>query len=316
MGPDGPSTSAVPVLIPPPLRAGDTVRFVSPASTPTRDMVERRATIFEEWGFNVQFAAHAFDQQAYMAGTDEQRLADLNGAYRDPVVRAVLATRGGKGSYRIAPHIDFEAVRRDPKFLIGFSDITALHMMLWKQCRIVGVHGKLMGDFADRLYPENIAAHKTALMGDGPLVVAADPAEVTSELTTSGRAEGVLLGGHLALIGAVAGWGLPDMRGAVLLLEAINMELGHVDRTLTMLINGGHLDGVAGIAIGQFTGFKAHGAFTVMDLLREYLGPLGVPILGGLPLGHGAAPRSVYLGTRAVLDADAGVLTSTREAMV
>ena len=82
-----------------------------------------------------------------------------------------------------------------------------------------------------------------------------------------------------------------------------------------MLTKGGHLNGIAGVAIGQFVGFKPNGPITAIDLLREYLEPIGVPILGGLPLGHGAAPRSVYLGTRAVLDADTGVLTSTREAM-
>lgn len=312
---DGMTERAAPVILPPPLRPGDTVRFVSPASTPDRANIDKRAAILESWGLKVSFGDHVFDQHAYMAGTDAQRLADINAAYRDPHVRAIIATRGGAGSYRIAPYLDFDAVRADPKMLTGFSDITCLHAMLWRECRIVGVHGKLMGDFADRIYPENEAAFRAALMTDAGMDLWAEPAEITASLTTSGQAEGVLLGGHLKLIAAMAGWGLPSFRDAIVLFEAVNMSLEDVDRTLLSLIKGGHLDGVRGFAIAQFTGFKSHGSFTVMDLLREYLEPLGVPILGGLALGHGANPRSVFLGTRAQLDADAGRLSVFREAV-
>lgn len=307
---------AMPVIVPPPVKPGDTVRFVSPASTPDRGMVERRVAVLEEWGLNVQLGEHVFAKHGFLAGSDQQRLADINAAFRDPMVRAVLATRGGKGSYRIAPDLDFDAVRGDPKPLVGFSDITALHMCMFKMGRIAGVHGALFADADDRLSLETTLSHKNALMGLDPLRIDTDPDEASSALTTAGWAEGVLLGGNLTMIGAMAGWGLPDLRGAILLLEAVNMELGQVDRTLTMLTKGGHLDGIAGVAIGQFVGFKPNGPITVIDLLREYLEPMGVPILGGLPLGHGGAPHSVYLGTRAVLDADAGVLTSTREAMI
>jgi muramoyltetrapeptide carboxypeptidase len=302
------------VVVPPPVNPGDTVRFVSPASTPERDNVHQRAEILERWGLKVQFADHAFGSYGYMAATDEQRLADLNDAYRDPEVRAVIATRGGSGSYRIAADVDFAAVRANPKMLLGFSDITALHSMLWRQCRIVGVHGKLMGDFADRIDPLNSEAYRAALMGHGDLVVPMEPTEITAELTTKGRAEGVLLGGHLKLLAAMAGWGLPSFDGAILMLEAVNMSVEDADRALLMLTKGGHLDGVAGVAVCQFTGFRSHGEITIMSLLRDYLGPLGVPILGGVPLGHGAVPRSVYLGTFAVLDADNGTLISTRKA--
>ncbi|WP_412474589.1 S66 peptidase family protein [Rhizobium sp. WW22] len=129
------------MLMPPPLRPGDKVRFVSPASSPDRDMVLRHAEILKGWGLNVDFGEHAFSKWSYLAGTDEERLADLNAAFRDPKVRAIFTTRGGKGSYRIADQVDFAAVRRDPKFVIGFSDITALHLSLLKHCHQVGIHG-------------------------------------------------------------------------------------------------------------------------------------------------------------------------------
>jgi muramoyltetrapeptide carboxypeptidase len=111
-------------LTPPKLRPGDKVRFVSPASTPERDAVLRSAAVLKAWNLEVEYGAHAFAADGPFAGTDAQRAEDLNAALRDPTVRAVFATRGGRGCYRIADRIDFEAVGRDPKLLLGFSEIT------------------------------------------------------------------------------------------------------------------------------------------------------------------------------------------------
>jgi muramoyltetrapeptide carboxypeptidase len=135
---------------------------------------------------------------------------------------------------------------------------------------------------------------------------------MTSALTTSGVAEGVLLGGNLNMITTAAGWALPSLNGAILLLEAVNMYVAQVDRELTMLRKAGHLDGVAGIALGQFTGFQPSNAFTIIDLLREHLEPMGVPILGGLPLGHGDQTLSTLVGGTATLDATSGYLIVKR----
>lgn len=106
-----------PAIIPSKLQVGDKVRFVSPASPPEREQVFHRAKILESWGLEVDFGEHAFRKVAYLAGTDEERLADFDAALRDPKVRAIFATRGGKGSYRIADRLDFDAARRDPKFV-------------------------------------------------------------------------------------------------------------------------------------------------------------------------------------------------------
>jgi muramoyltetrapeptide carboxypeptidase len=125
-------------------------------------------------------------------------------------------------------------------------------------------------------------------------------------------AEGVLLGGNLDSIATAAGWALPPLDGAILLLEAVNMYLGQVDRQLTMLRKAGHLAGLAGVALGQFTGFQPSGTFTIVDLLREHLDPLRVPVLGGLPLGHGDDPLGTLVGTTAILDATSQELTVGR----
>lgn len=292
-----------PAVLPPKLKPGDRVRFVSPASTPDPLDVMRQVGILQEWGFVVDFGDHVYDKLGYLAGSDEDRLADLNAAFRDPDIRAIFATRGGKGSYRIADRIDFDAVRRDPKPLVGFSDITILHLTLWQRCRLIGIGGGLLGDTADR------DALRAMLTGCDDVVIDADPEETTATLTTSGRAEGRLIGGNLDMLITAAGWALPSLRGAILFIEAVNMQRGQLDRGLTMLRKAGHLDGVAGIAIGQFVGFDLSLRVNAIDILRDHLASLDAPILGGLPVGHGARHRAILHGAEATLDTQTRRLT-------
>ncbi|WP_218014448.1 S66 peptidase family protein [Mycolicibacterium palauense] len=297
------------VLRPTRVQVGDKVRLVSPGSPPNHDDVLHDQREFESWGLEVELGDNVFNKYGYLAGTDGERLSDLNHALRDPSVRAIVATRGGKGSYRIADQLDFAAARNDPKFLVGFSDITILHMSMWKHSRIVGLHGALYVDETTGEIPHlRSQSLRAALMSGGPTIVASRAEESTSQLTTNGTACGPLLGGNLDMIAAGAGWALPDLHGAILFIEAVDLHLGQVDRQLTMLRNAGHLDGIAGIAVGQFTKFSPSKGITIIGLLRDHLSRLGVPILGGLPLGHGDRPATVPLGAVAVLDAEAGTL--------
>ncbi|HWE18842.1 MAG TPA: LD-carboxypeptidase [Hyphomicrobiaceae bacterium] len=281
------------------------MKLVSPASTPDKDGVFRCAQIFESWGLRVELGAHVFREVGYLAGTDEERAADVNDALRDPGVRAIFASRGGKGAYRILDRLDFTAARADPKVLIGFSDITNLHLVLWKECRLVGIHGPLASWSSEYVGLASVEALRRAIMTADPVTLRSQP---TSVLTTHGRAAGTLLGGNLDAIANAAGWALPSFVGAILLIEGFGVGLGHIDRQLTMLANAGHLRGVQGIAVGQFTRCGTHGDWTAVDVLRDRLARLGVPILGGLSIGHGLNPATVPLGTAAVLDADAGTL--------
>lgn len=301
-----------PVLVPPRLKNGDRVRVVSPASPPDRDAVARGAEVLAGWGLEVEFGEHVFDRVGYLAGTDEHRLADLNDAFRDPGVRAVLATRGGKGAYRITDGLDFEAIRRDPKPLVGFSDITALHLALWKQCGLVGVHGPCVY-WNEEYYGLGCwAALRAALMITGEIVVRRDPDELTAELTEGAPATGFLMGGNLDAVRNAVGSDLASLSGGILLIEtSLGTGLGMVDRQLTQLIRSGLLDGLRGIAVGQFTGFENERAndWTLLDVLRDRLAKLDVPVLGGLPIGHGPQPATVPLGTTATVDPAAGTLT-------
>ena len=222
----------------------------------------------------------------------------FNAALSDPSVRAIITTRGGKGSYRIADRLDFVAARRDPKFVVGFSDIAVLHLSLWKHCRLIGVHGSLI--------PEGQGCNslRRVLMTSEDICLHSRADEQTAALTTAGTVRGRLIGGNLETISASAGWSLPSLEGEILLLEAVNMFSGQIDRQLTMLRKAGHFRGVVGIAVGQFTDcFKPIDGFTLVDLLRDHLEQLKVPILGGLPLGHGHQPQSTLVGSVAFLDA-------------
>jgi muramoyltetrapeptide carboxypeptidase len=300
-----------PALVGPRLRPGDRVRVVSPASTPGRGEVAQGVELLRSWGLVVELGEHVFDQVGhYLAGTDEDRLADINDAFRDRGVRAVLTTRGGKGSYRIANAIDFEAVRRDPKPLVGFSDITFLHQALYHHCGIATLHGPHIGWSEQFMGPFPADSLRGAMMTTGPVTLHQQPGEASAPLTTGGRATGTLLGGNLRGVGQSVGWG-PSYNGAILALEAIDLMPGEIDGTLTQLLNSGVLEGVRGVAIGQFvrSAAPAPGKWSFLDILGDRLGTLGVPLLGGLSFGHGPAPVTVPLGTTASLDAEAGALT-------
>lgn len=290
------------VLIPPRLAPGDRVRVVSPASTPDRDFVARGVEALTGWGLQVELGRHVFDSVGYLAGTDEDRLADLNDAFRDPGVRAVFASRGGKGAYRISDQLDFAAVRRDPKPLVGFSDITAVHLSLWKECGLAGIHGAFVQ--SDGL--------RKALMTTDEIVVKQDPGELSAGLTQGGPATGFLMGGNLNTIAHAVGGELSSLDGGILLIEDnLGTGLGMIDRQLTQLIKSGLLDDLRGVAVGQLTGFEdAHAnGWSVLDVIRDRLELLAVPVLGGLPIGHGRQAATVPLGTAATIDPAAGTLT-------
>ncbi|NBB09746.1 LD-carboxypeptidase [Pseudomonas sp. SLFW] len=298
-----------PTLNPQILRAGDAVALVSPAGPVAEARVEAAVRELASWGLRPRVYPHALEAEHFLAGSDAHRVADLNDALADPEIRAVLCTRGGYGVQRILAHVDYDAVRRDPKLVVGFSDITALHAALWTRTGLATIHGPVAaqlergGLFASTL--------RHALMSHEPLVVEAEQDEPTFSVRTSGIAHGTLLGGNLTILSTCIGTPFfPDVDGAILLIEDVGELAYRVDRSLTHLGNAGVLQRLAGIAIGQFSE-PGHGnnAIRPPDVLRERLGGLGIPVLGGLSIGHGDRNRAVALGCAATLDADAGTLT-------
>jgi muramoyltetrapeptide carboxypeptidase len=281
------------------------IALVSPASWSDESWLAESIATVESWGFRARVGRHATDRLGYMAGGDRERAADLNAAILDPEVRAILCLRGGCGSLRLLADVDSGALRADPKPIIGFSDITALHQ-LWHQAGVPSVHGAAAGAHATTV--------RRLLVGEPGESVQSDRSQHGADLTTTGTASGPLFGGNLEMLARSVGVVDNNLEGHVLLLE-INRAagLGMVDRALTQLLLSGALAGVSGVAVGALEGFEGYQdrGWTVLDVLHDRLGSLGVPILAGLPLGHLESPVSVPLGVECELDADAGTLAFT-----
>ncbi|WP_127501084.1 S66 peptidase family protein [Actinoplanes solisilvae] len=290
---------------------GDLVALVSPSGASEAGRIAATVSVLEGWGLRVRLGAHAGGRHAFFAGTDDERLADLNDALRDPDVRGVFCMRGGYGMQRIVDRVDFGAVRADPKVVIGFSDITALHAALWTEAGLVSVHGPTGGQFERGPESLTVRSARQVVTRSESITVSADPAEPSHAVRADGVAEGTLLGGNLAMLVSTVGTRHAlDTRGAILLLEDINEEPFRVDRMLVHLRRAGWFDGLRGIALGQFTACDGTDAGypPIVDVLREQLTSLGIPVLGGLPIGHGDDQSAVGLGVTARLDTAAGTL--------
>lgn len=295
------SASALPRRWPPPLGPGARVALVAPAG-PLRGAadVERGVANARLLGWRPVVGRHVLRREGYFAGHDAERLDDLNGALRDDRVDGVWCLRGGYGAMRLLPGLDYDALRRRPKALVGFSDVTALHAAIGERAGLVTFHGPVARGELPSLSLDSLrAAVVEHADGCGPA-----PAARTLR---PGTAEGTLAGGNLALVAALAGtpWA-PDLRGTILVLEDVNEAVYRVDRMLRQLRLAGLLDGVRGIVFGQCTDCPAEsddGARALDDVLVELADELAVPCLAGVPVGHVAAQWTLPLGARASLDA-------------
>jgi muramoyltetrapeptide carboxypeptidase len=290
------------VIFPPPLAPGDKVAVIAPSGPFDRHAALAGIAWLEE-RYRVVQSRTLFARDGFLAGSDRRRFAELQKAL-DGDARAVVAARGGYGLSRIAGLVDWRAVLRRPKWLVGFSDFTVVHASAWERglatahapmvCTLGGAGAKTRRQWRDTLE---------------------DPTRQRSwdGLTawSSGRAEGTLVGGNVAILHSMAAAGrLRLPKDAIVFLEDIGERPYRIDRMLTDLALGGHLKRAAGVLLGDFTdcGAGADGR-TVTDVLRERLAGLGVPILTGFPCGHGKRNDAIVLGHRASLDARRGVCT-------
>jgi len=289
------------LVIPPPLRPGATVRVIAPASPFDRTLALCGIAFLGE-RYRVQFDWSMFERDGFLAGTDERRRRELERAIAAPEVAAVVAARGGYGITRIAADVDFAPLRAYPKWLVGFSDVTALHL----EAQAVGV-ASLHGHNAAGLGRGDAHARANWLTAlEAPLA----PRELSGTPLTPGIARGPLVGGNLTVLFTCAVSGrLRLPAGAILALEDVSENSYRIDRMLSALRVGGHLRGVAGIVTGSFHDCPAglHGV-TVAQVLARELGALGVPVVTGLPFGHDLPNHPLLLGAPAELDADAGRL--------
>ncbi|MDG4781206.1 LD-carboxypeptidase [Micromonospora sp. WMMD961] len=295
-----------PALVP-----GDRVRVVAPGRTPDPTLMGRGIGILRSWGLEVELGEYVYAKYGYLAGTDEQRLADLNAALNDPGVRAVFAARGGYGTQRIVDQMDVAGLRRDPRAVVGFSDITSIQGKLWRKAGLVTFYGPMVNWNDARTGPESAEALRRAVMTTAPVTITRDPAETSAPVVVPGRASGPLLGGCLTLLSTSFGAGdVPTFDGAILFFEDVDEAPYSIDRMLTELRRVGALSRIAGVAVGQITNsVGGAGEWDAAAVLKDRLYDLGVPVLGGLRLGHGNGQLTVPLGARATIDAEAGTLT-------
>lgn len=294
------------------LRMGDRVGISAPAGRVHPEALGRGVELLRSWGFVPVLGEHVAEGHGYLAGTDAARAADLNHFFRDPSIRAIWCARGGYGAMRLLPRLDWAAVRQDPKPLIGYSDITALHLALWQGARLVTYHGPVAEIHDPAGMPaynaECLHAALTGRLAPGPYPLPQEPDAPALQTVVPGRARGRLLGGNLSLVASLVGtpW-LPDLRGAILLLEDVDEAPYRIDRMLTHLLLAGVLDGVAGILFGHSPTCEEpkepRPSLHLLEVLHELLGPLGVPVLYGFPCGHSRYRATLPLGAEAELDA-------------
>ncbi len=316
-----------PFVRPPRLGRGSRIALVAPAGPLLeRDDITRAEELCRALDYEPVTGPHAGNRSGYLAGTDDDRLADLNAALQDERIDAVWCLRGGYGVTRILEGVDFEALVRRPKAIIGFSDITALLAGVTRHAGLVTFHAPVarspMPGFSRRHFERVLTVAGAAGQLEAPTVpsdmlVPRDDRVVTLR---SGVAEGILAGGNLTLLQCLIGtpW-FPDLDGAILVLEDTNEDLYRVDRVLAHLRAVGAFRGLAGIAIGRFTDCKrstGDGAFGFDELLGQYFLPLGIPVAIGFPVGHIDAQWTLPLGVRARLDAGARTLTLLEPAVV
>ncbi|MFI5936455.1 LD-carboxypeptidase [Actinoplanes sp. NPDC051494] len=294
----------------PRLVPGDRVRVIATAGVPDTRLA-RGIEILQSFGLVVETGTHVYDKYGYLAGTDEARLADLNAAFTDEGVKGVFAARGGYGTQRIIDGLDLTAVRRSPRVFVGFSDLTALSGRLWNRARLTSFYGPMINWTDSRTGPVEIESLRSALMTTDPIVLTPDPAEPSATVVVPGRATGTLLGGNLTMLQTSIGTAdLPALRGAILLFEDTDESPYSYDRMLTQLRRSGALDQISGIAIGQFTNAPVSaGQWTAAEAVLDRVGDLGVPVLGGLRVGHGNGQLTVPLGSMATIDTTTATLT-------
>ena len=290
---------------PPLLAAGARVALIAPAG-PIRDTdLERAIANVRRFGWEplVMPAARAAD--GYLAGSDEQRSRDLNDAIADRTVDAIWCLRGGYGAMRLLDTIDYQAVARHPKPLIGYSDVTALHAAFGRLANLVTFHGPT----ARQSLPPFSAHSLECALVSGHNPCGDMPAATT---LTGGSARGRIVGGNLALLAALIGTPYaPDYTGAIVVIEDVNEAHYRIDRMLTQLRLSGAFSSCAGIVFGKFTDIpKEFGdeAWSLARVLADTARRAGVPAVAGAPFGHTDVQWTIPIGARADLDADARTL--------
>ncbi len=287
---------------PPPLRSGDCIGIVFPAG-PVRDQKRFAAgrRILHQLGFTTRCRPELPATDGYLAGSDQERAAELMAMWRDPSIQAIMAARGGYGCLRLLPHLDFTIFRQQPKLLVGFSDITILHSALYQQSGLSSLHGPVVTSLADD--------DTDGIRQFGAMLTSAAPPPIHTgnlQVLRPGTAHGPLLGGNLASLCSLLGTPyVPDYTGAILLLEDVGESDYRLDRMITQLHLAGKLAEPAGIILGTF--IDGGKPATVWNRILECTD--NIPVWANFPVGHSSRNLTVPHGLPATMDSATATLS-------
>ncbi len=315
----GDARAAAPTkLLPVRLARGDTVALVSPSSA-TEDPfnLQLASEAMQALGFNVKLGAHLASRRGHLAGTDTERAGDLNAMFADSEVKAIICARGGSGAARLLPLLDYGAIRANPKVLLGYSDITALHSAIHAKTGLVTFHGPVGSgswntfnvDQFQRLFFNHELIQYQNVVDAGDELVQRKNRTVT---IAGGKARGALIGGNLTVLTALAGSPyLPDFSGKILFLEDVSEAPYRIDRMFSTLKLAGALDRIAGLVFGECTDCDpgdGYGSLTLAQIFEDHIKPLKIPAYRGAMIGHIRQQFILPVGGKVEMDADAGTM--------
>jgi len=286
------------------LQKGDTVGVIAPASPPDQENLERGIQFLKELGLNVKCGKSVKQVYGYLAGSDQERLADLHEMFLDEEVKGIICARGGYGTGRIASSIDYEMIKKNPKIFWGYSDITFLHTAIQKKTGLVTFHGPMIS--SDIGKPETHDLSKEGfhqLFQPTELVYTEQYSKL--EAIVEGNAAGPLVGGNLTLL--VSTLGTPfeiDTKGKLLFIEDVHEEPREVDRMLNQLYMAGKLEEVSGIVVGDFCDCqpKTDLSLPLDEVINHYVKLANKPALSGFQFGHCNPHFAIPLGVHAILN--------------
>lgn len=299
------------MILPARIQHGDTIGIIAPAGPADSDRLSKGMHFFEAMGLHVKLGKNIHHVHGYLAGTDTERLEDFHEMVTDPAIKAIIFARGGYGTGRIVPAIDYEAVKNNPKIIWGYSDITYLHTAIRQTTGLVTFHGPMpASDISKDDFDELSAGMFKQLFAPAELIYSEDMSPL--HIYTGGEATGPLVGGNLSLLVSMIGTPYEiNTKGKILFIEDVGEEPYEVDGMLNQLKLAGKLSEVAGVAIGDFANAEAKGnlTLTMEQVFHDYFSDLPIPVMGGFKIGHCLPHFAIPLGTEATLTTKEKTLT-------